>query len=217
MFNLSTSVLISRILTLIIAFTIHEFSHAWVADRLGDSTPRQYGRLTLNPLRHLDFMGSLLLIIAGFGWAKPTPINPAALQKRSPAGLMWVSLAGPLSNFIMALIAALPLRLGWISSKTSLITSQILPTPYEFLSEFIFLNLLLMLFNLIPLPPLDGDKITEYFAPPLLARIMNVIRPYGSLVLMVLIFLPQFFGVDILSWMMVPVLPNLWNLLIGGA
>ncbi len=216
MLDLDAPTLISRILTLVIAFTLHEFAHAWTADRFGDMTPRQYGRLTLNPLRHLDFMGSLLLIIAGFGWAKPVPINPNALRQRSPAAIMWVSLAGPLSNFLMAAVAAIPLRFGWVKASFNL-GSNLLPTPYTFLSEFVLINLLLMLFNLIPLPPLDGDKIAEYFAPPQVANLMAIIRPYGSLVLMVLIFLPQFFNVDILSWMMVPALPNLWVFLTGGA
>ena len=107
--------LISRIFTLIIAFTVHEFSHAKVADWFGDDTPRMNGRLTLNPLKHLDIFGSLMLIIAGFGWAKPVPVNPYALGRRSPSAYMWVSLAGPASNLLMAIVAAAPLRLNWIS------------------------------------------------------------------------------------------------------
>jgi Zn-dependent protease len=216
MLDLDGPTLISRILTLVIAFTLHEFAHAWTADRFGDMTPRQYGRLTLNPLRHLDVLGSLLLLVAGFGWAKPVPINPNELRRRSPAAVMWVSLAGPFSNFVMAIAAAIPLRLGLVKVSLSLGPSW-LPTPYYFLSEFVLINLVLMLFNLIPLPPLDGDKIAEYFAPPALVNLMNVLRPYGSLVLMALIFLPQFFNVDALGWIMNPALSNLWYLLTGGA
>ena len=209
--------LISRIFTLIIAFTVHEFSHAKVADWFGDDTPRMNGRLTLNPLKHLDIFGSLMLIIAGFGWAKPVPVNPYALGRRSPSAYMWVSLAGPASNLLMAIVAAAPLRLNWISRFDNLGGASFLPTPYEFLSEFIFINLLLMLFNLIPLAPLDGDKIYSYFAPPPIARALDVIRPYGPIVLMLLVFLAPRFGVDVFGWMMSPALPNLWNLLLGGS
>ena len=94
MLGLDPQTLISRILTLIIAFTVHEFAHAWTANSFGDDTPRMNGRLTLNPLAHLDIMGSLLLLLVGFGWAKPVPINPYVLQRRSPAAVMWVSWQG---------------------------------------------------------------------------------------------------------------------------
>lgn len=216
MFGQDIPQLISRIITLIIAFTVHEFAHAKVADWFGDDTPRMNGRLTLNPLKHLDFFGSLMLIVAGFGWAKPVPVNPYALSRRSSAGYMWVSLAGPASNLFMAILAAAPLRLNWINRFDTLGGASVLPTPYEFLSEFIFINLLLMLFNLIPLAPLDGDKIYSYFAPPPIARVLDVIRPYGPIVLMAVVFLPRFIGVDVFGWMMSPALPNLWNLLLGG-
>src|SRR5512141_2013044 len=108
MLGIAPAQLIARIIVLVVAFTIHEFAHAWTANYFGDDTPRMNGRLTLNPLAHLDPLGSLLMIVAGFGWAKPVPINPYVLQRRSPAATMLVSLAGPMSNFLMALIAAIP-------------------------------------------------------------------------------------------------------------
>ncbi len=217
MLNLDTPTIISRVITLIIAFTFHEFAHALTATLFGDETPRQNGRLTLNPLSHLDFFGSLLLIVAGFGWAKPVPINPSALRRRSPAAVMWVSLAGPLSNFLMAAVAAVPLRLGLVTPFNSFSSSSLLPTPYNFLVDFVSINLLLMLFNLLPVAPLDGDKIYDYFAPPRMAQALDFIRPYGPMLLLVILFVPQFFGVDVLSWMMVPAMPSLWHLLVGGA
>jgi Zn-dependent protease len=113
---LQPATLITRVITLLIAFTIHEFSHATVADRFGDDTPRLHGRLTLNPLAHLDIMGTLMLLVAGFGWAKPVPVNPYVLNRRSPSAMMWVSLAGPLSNFLLALLAVIPIRIGWCKS-----------------------------------------------------------------------------------------------------
>ena len=216
MLGLDFSTLISRILTLVIAFSVHEFSHAKVADLFGDDTPRQNGRLTLNPLKHLDIFGSLMLLVAGFGWAKPVPVNPYALARRSPSAFMWVSLAGPASNFMMAILAAIPLRAGWVTRFGTLGTASLLPSPYAFLTEFIFINLLLLLFNLIPLAPLDGDKIFSYFAPPPLARALDVIRPYGPIVLMLLVFIAPRFGFDVFGWMMSPALPNLWTLLLGG-
>ena len=92
---------------LLIALPIHEFAHAWTADRFGDDTPRMNGRLTLNPLAHLDVIGSLMMIVVGFGWAKPVPVNPYVLSRRSPSALMWVALAGPISNFLQAVIGAM--------------------------------------------------------------------------------------------------------------
>lgn len=218
MLGLSLDQLISRIITLVIAFSVHEFAHAWVATRFGDDTPRMHGRLTLNPLKHLDVLGSLLLIIGGFGWAKPVPVNPYQLGKRSPSAMMWVSLAGPFSNFLLAALAALPIRFGLVHVITGIHSITWLPGLYEFLTEFIFINLILMLFNLIPISPLDGDKIADYFAPPPLARFLARIRPYGPIILLAVLFIPQrLIGVNILGWMMAPALPNLWNLLIGGS
>ena len=110
--GLDAPTIISRILTLLIAFTIHELSHAVTADRLGDDTARRLGRISLNPLVHLDPIGSLLLIFAGFGWAKPVPVNPYNLRNGPQMGMAVVAAAGPISNFLMALIGAIPFRLG---------------------------------------------------------------------------------------------------------
>ncbi len=138
MFSLGPATLIARLIVLVVSFTIHEFSHAWSATQLGDETPRQYGRLTLNPLAHLDPMGSLLLLLVGFGWAKPVPINPYALLRRTPAGVMWVSLAGPFSNLLMAILAAVPFRMGLVSVAAGMTnTRAILPNPSQILVQFI--------------------------------------------------------------------------------
>lgn len=217
MLGLDTPTLMSRIIILVIAFSVHEFSHAKVADWFGDDTPRLNGRLTLNPLVHLDIFGSLMLLLAGFGWAKPVPVNPNVLGRKSSAALMWVSLAGPMSNFLLAILAAIPLRLGLVTRYTSVINSSFLPSPYAFLTEFIFINLLLMLFNLLPIAPLDGDKIFGYFAPPPLARVLDKVRPYGPILLLLFLFVGPRLGVDIFGWMMSPALPNLWYLLLGGS
>lgn len=208
--------LIARLIVLVIAFTIHEFAHAWTATQFGDDTPRLYGRLTLNPLAHLDPMGSLVLLFAGFGWAKPVPVNPYALQRRSSAALMWVSLAGPFSNLLLAILAAIPFRLGLASVYVGFAPSEgIFPSLSKILIEFISINLVLLLFNLIPLAPLDGEKILEYFAPPTWARTLDNIRPYGPMILVVIALVLPFFGIDLIGWIIGPPLQALLLLLIG--
>ena len=213
MLNLSPATLITRIITLIIAFSVHEFAHAWSATQLGDDTPRLHGRLTLNPLAHLDVLGSLMLLVAGFGWAKPVPVNAYALMRRSPAGLMWVALAGPISNLLLAILAAVPLRMGLFPITSG---GGFLPSAYAFLFEFMAINLLLMLFNLIPLAPLDGEKVATYFLPARWARAWDGIRPYSPLILMALIFVLPMAGIDLIGWIMRPAMNNLISLLIGA-
>lgn len=212
MLQLSPNLLISRILTLIIALTIHEFSHAFVADRLGDPTARYAGRLTLNPLKHLDVFGSLMLLVVGFGWAKPVPVNPSALRRHSDSALMWVSLAGPASNLLLAILAGVILRLRlvpWSGSGT------FFPSPAEFLFTFLSINLLLMLFNLIPLAPLDGEKVAAFLLPPKLQQGFASIQQYGPLLLMFLLFVLPMVGVDLIGWVMTPALTQLQKLILG--
>lgn len=214
MLGLSVSKLIIRVITLVIAFTVHEFSHAWTANSFGDQTPKDHGRLTLNPLVHLDLFGSLLLLVAGFGWAKPVPVNPYVLNRRSPSAFMWVSLAGPLSNLLMAVIAAIPIRLGLIQYQIS--ASKFLPTAYEFAIEFIIINLALMLFNIIPLAPLDGEKVLDFFLPQNLRQGWNKIKQYGPIILLGLVFVLPMIGIDLISMVLTPALSGLLRVLIGG-
>jgi Zn-dependent protease len=190
------SLIISRALTLVIAFTIHEFAHAWTADQLGDDTPRQHGRLTLNPLRHLDPLGSLMLLVAGFGWAKPVPVNPHKLQRQTSAGMMLVAAAGPLSNLVLALLASVPFQAGLINPVPT--SSGLLPSTSSFLQTFIFINLILLFFNLIPISPLDGEKVLTYFLPSSGQATMQRLRPYGPMILLFLILSGRF-GFNILG------------------
>jgi Zn-dependent protease len=216
MFDLNLPTLISRIFVLLTAFAVHEFAHAWTADRFGDPTPRNNGRLTLNPMAHLDPMGSLMLIVVGFGWAKPVPVNPHALARRSSAAMMWVSLAGPASNFMMAIIAAIPFQFGLVSAFNAFTnTSGILPSLDKLLWEFVYINLLLMLFNLIPLAPLDGEKILYYLLPDSGQRVMDNIRPYGPMILLAVIFLGPLLGFNILGSVIGPPLTALISVLVG--
>jgi len=214
--NLDLPTIISRVVVLLTAFSFHEFAHAWVAVRFGDETPRVTGRLTLNPLAHLDPLGSLMLIVAGFGWAKPVQVNPYALQRRSPAAMMWVSLAGPASNLLLAVIASIPFQLGLVSAYEAQFSSgSIVPSLEKLLYEFVFINLLLFLFNLIPIAPLDGEKIFTYFLPANMARVFDTIRPYGPMILMVLIFLGPLLGINILGMIIGPPLQAMMRILVG--
>lgn len=213
MFSLSVSGIISRVITLIIAFTVHEFSHAYVADRFGDDTPRSHGRLTLNPIKHLDVIGSLMLIIMGFGWAKPVPVNPAKLRQHSRSAFMWVSLAGPVSNLIMALLAVIPLRLRIFSLTAG---NSILPSPAEFLLSFILINILLLVFNLIPVAPLDGEKVLEFLLPEQWSNQYAKLKPYGPILLLILVFILPRFGVNLLGWIMNPIIYGLQSFILGA-
>lgn len=212
MLNLSPDILICRIITLVIALTVHEFCHALAADRLGDMTPRAAGRLTLNPLVHLDLFGSMLMLITGYGWAKPTPVNPAAVNRNSKYGMLWVSLAGPFSNLGLAVLAGLPFRFGLVQYTAP---SGWLPSLGEFLYQFFLLNVVLAIFNLIPLPPLDGEKVLSALLPPNAAATYDKIRPYGPFILMALLFLGPLVHLDVISWIMTPILTGLQKLIIG--
>jgi Zn-dependent protease len=215
-YNLDLPTIISRVFVLLTAFSFHEFAHAWAAVRFGDETPRVTGRLTLNPLAHLDPLGSLMLIAAGFGWAKPVQVNPYVLQRRSPAAMMWVSLAGPASNLLLAIIASIPFQLGLISAYGAAFSSGgILPSMDKLLYEFVYINLLLFWFNLIPIAPLDGEKIFTYFLPANMARVFDTIRPYGPMILMVLIFIGPLLGVNILGMIIGPPLQAMMSFLVG--
>jgi Zn-dependent protease len=214
MLNSSPSYFMSGILTLLISFTFHEFAHAWTATKFGDDTPRLYGRLTLNPIAHLDFLGSLMLVFAGFGWAKPVPVNPRKLRQHSRAALMLVALSGPLSNFLLAALAAIPLRFGWVAPTVPMV--DIFPTPYQFLLYFLYINLGLMIFNLIPLPPLDGEAILEFLLPPAWEEWWGTIRPYGPYILMGLFILGPMIGFNLLDVLISPLQAGMANMLLGG-
>jgi Zn-dependent protease len=182
------STIIARILVLVIAFTVHELAHALTADYLGDPTPRRMGRITLNPLKHLDPIGTLLLIVAGFGWAKPVMVNPMNMRGNPRTSMAIVAAAGPLSNLILAAIGAMFVRVGLISFTAA--SSGL--SPAFLLGEFIWINLILAFFNLIPIPPLDGSKILFAILPGELVYRLRPLEQFGFLILMgVVFFAPQ--------------------------
>jgi Zn-dependent protease len=213
MLDLSLPTIIALLFTLVVAFTVHEFAHAWTADQLGDDTPRLNGRLTLNPLAHLDPWGSLMLLFVGFGWARPVPINSVILERRTPAGVMLVSAAGPFSNLLMAIVAAIPFKAGLLVPTFSS-ASRVLPSLSFLLTQFIWINLVLLFFNLIPISPLDGEKVLAHFLPPGGQDTLYRLRPHGPMILMVLLFLGPFVGINIFGMLIGPPVSFVFQLLI---
>lgn len=163
---------------ILVAIAFHEFAHGKAADMLGDPTPRYQGRLTINPISHLDLMGTLLFILAGFGWAKPVEVNPMNFRGDRQRGMMLVAFAGPAMNLTVAFIAALVLAFGGYHIFYVKV----------FLEPLIFYNVVLAVFNLIPVPPLDGSKILAGFLPRQAAGFVHQLEAYGPLILLLLIF-----------------------------
>jgi len=176
--------LILQIPALLVAVTVHEVAHAVVADHLGDPTPRRLGRITLNPLPHIDPLGAIAFVLAGFGWAKPVPVNGQNL--RHPVrDMAWVAAAGPLSNFLVAFVALVLVRaLGRSEIGPAFVAdplSGVLFWTYAF-------NLALGIFNLIPLPPLDGGHFLPYLMPRASRSFLHQLEQVGPFLLILLLF-----------------------------
>lgn len=184
LFGDSPAQFVYLVISMVVALTIHELAHGWTAFQLGDDTAKRAGRLTLNPLKHLDPLGTLMILFAGFGWAKPVPFDPYAVTRRTPAGVMLVAAAGPLSNLLMAIVASIPFQTGLLNS--ALASGGLLLYARPFLATFIYLNLILLFFNLLPVSPLDGEKVLTYFLPPSGQATMARLRPYGPMLLILL-------------------------------
>lgn len=216
MLGLEPAELIARIVVLLVAFTIHELAHAVTADYLGDDTPRLMGRMTLNPLAHLDPLGSLLLLVSGFGWAKPVMVNPLRMHKvpNIRAAMALVAIAGPVSNIIMAIMAAIPFRLGLLFPEMGN-SAGIFPSISFLLTEFIWINLVLAVFNMIPLAPLDGSKVLAGLVPKEMAYRLQGLEQYGPIILLILIFSGRFLPFDPISEIIVPPTVSLFSLLLG--
>ncbi len=200
--------LITMAIIFLTSMPIHEFAHAWAAFQLGDDTAARLGRLTVNPLAHLDPIGTIMLVLAGFGWGKPVPVAPYRL--RAPMRRSWalVSVAGPMSNFLLALLAAIPFRLGLLEPywTESLSVNNVL-------LQFVFINLGLMVFNLIPIPPLDGSRILGWVLPGKWADSLDRLERYARPALMLVLF--GLSRVGVLGLLMGPINRFLASALLG--
>lgn len=177
----------------LISLMVHEVSHGWVSYKLGDPTAKQAGRLNLNPMKHLDLVGTLCMVFFKFGWAKPVPINPA-FYKNKKGGIILVSVAGPLSNLLLAFISlflmnaikAVVLAFGGISSVA---LATVLQVVMQFLMVMVSVNITFAVFNLLPISPLDGSKILYTFLPDRIYYKILQYEQYGMIVLIALVWL----------------------------
>jgi len=206
---------------IIVAISVHEASHAWASDRMGDDTARRMGRLSLNPLRHLDPLGAIMLLVAGFGWGKPVPVDAYRLRQGAKTGMALVSLAGPLSNFAVAGILGMLLRYGLLAWHAPFYTGlpfaqKTLPwVSADVVGSIITFNIILGVFNLIPIPPLDGFKVVLGILPSSLAHSASRLEQYGYMVLLTVVGLDYFFSTGILSRILGPGLGFATRVLIG--
>lgn len=203
------SELIGRLIVLIVAGPIHELAHAWTAYRLGDRTAYAYGRLSLNPLDHIDPLGAIMILLTGFGWLKPVPVDPYQLRRASTArqGMALTALAGPVSNLLLAALAAMLWRLG----------SSLMPQFIQEVSiEFIWINIVLALFNMIPIPPLDGSKVLMGLVPLEWVNTLAQLEPYGIYIFMALILLPRLSGFNLIGSLIGGPAMLLFQLLVGS-
>lgn len=212
------------VLTALIAgISFHEFSHALVADRLGDRTARALGRVSLNPLKHLEPVGTFFMLIVGFGWGRPVPVNPSRLRNGPEAGRAMVAGAGPLSNLLLAGLAAIPIHTSlavWHSPFLIVRTGSWGLDDYLglFLASVVIFNVVLAVFNLLPIAPLDGFSVAVGLLPRDLSLSLARLEPYGPAILMLLLILPFATQgeVSILHQVMSPVINGLTELLSGS-
>lgn len=201
---LAFAVLMSAFMSsILMGLVLHEVMHGYVASRLGDRTAAYMGRLTLNPLAHLDPLGTAMILLVGFGWAKPVPVNP--MNTRDPKRSMaLIAAAGPATNLVMAGIAGIPIKLGWVPFFHPFINPSLVrfaaglwtDSPENllglFLGTIVFINVLLAVFNFIPIPPLDGFRVAVGVLPDELSRPLSRIEPWGFGILLVLLFAVPF-------------------------
>ncbi len=200
----------------LVAISVHECCHAWVANALGDPTAKNAGRLSLNPLAHLDPLGTLSLLLLGLGWGKPVPIDASRLRPGPRAGMALVGLGGPAANLVTAALISIPLRLHLVPFRRRMILG--FPFSYgELLSWIIWLNLTLAVFNLIPLAPLDGSRLLSALLPSRLFHWLARYERYALILVLLLVLLERFTRAGILTRIVFPPVEFLWWRLVGMA
>ncbi|MDF2937051.1 MAG: site-2 protease family protein [Paenibacillaceae bacterium] len=209
LFGIQFELLPFLLIVIVVAFTLHEYAHAYVADRFGDPTPRSMGRLTLNPRSHIDILGILLIILAGFGWARPVLIRSSFFKKPRLMSVL-VSVAGPLSNLLLAVVGVLTAFLLSYFNAYEGMSVGVFRAVSIFLQMHILLNLGLFIFNLLPLPPLDGYRIVYEFLPFQWRERMRTFEQYAFLVFLLLVLIHPLYSVTL-----GPVLDLRWDLLRG--
>ncbi len=197
-FGLFLTLVASTLFALLVGVSFHEFCHAFMANSLGDTLPARQGRVTLNPMKHLDPAGTMMMLFIGFGWGKPVQFNPFGLKVSPKTATLLVSLAGPMSNFLAAGVLALPIKFGWVpylnplSNIPAAFFSRQVQSPEEYIGLFltgaVYLNVILGVFNLIPLEPLDGFKVALGILPDDLSHEWAKLGQYGPGLLLVMLF-----------------------------
>lgn len=198
----------------LLAITMHEVAHGYVAERFGDPTARLLGRLNLNPLRHLDPIGTIAIFIFGFGWARPVPVNAGNLR-RPKRDMIWVALAGPMTNLSLAVLSALLLHGMGLLEMTSIgatdLFSQIVEPLRMMVGFSLYINVLLGIFNLVPLPPLDGGRILTGVLPEKQALMVGRLEPFGFILVLFLVFFT-----DLWSLVLAPLVNRVVVMLAGS-
>ena len=192
LFRLPPEVLVLLIPVLLFALVFHEFSHAWVANKLGDPTARYAGRLTLNPIAHLDPLGGLMILFVGFGWAKPVPVDLRYLKKPRE-DMMKIAFAGPASNLLLAFIAGIILRTGYVQGSMAMM-----------IILFTQINIMLAVFNMIPVSPLDGSQIFSGLLIRTNPDLVRNLQIYGPQILLGAILIGYLTPISPISWVMRP-------------
>ena len=194
--------LILRVPVILLALTVHEFAHAYSAYRLGDPTAMRQGRCSLNPIRHLDPIGTICLLFAPIGWAKPVPVNPMNFRNPSRDDMI-VSIAGPASNIAQAVVFALLLR-GLVAIVAATPTA-VLVTVFNMLVLAILINIGLAIFNMLPIFPLDGFHVLRHFLPASAREKLTAMAPLGPMLILAVVLLPRFGGFNLFKLLIAPV------------